>query len=303
MTELSEKILKSYQVRKTKSQKDAFIELLRQYYPELHVETGGLGKPRNLVIGDVEKAKVIFTAHYDTCAELPIPNFITPLNIPLYLLYQLLITAPVIVLMLLAMHFGQLWSGEFLVGYLAMWLVFAAFMWLLVGGKANPHTVNDNTSGVITLCETLASMTSEEREKAAFVFFDLEEAGLFGSSQFAKVHKKAMKNKLLVNFDCVSDGDHLLVVYKKKVGKMYGDVLQEVFCSTTEKETVVVSSAKAFYPSDQSQFPYGVGVAALKKKKGVGLYMDKIHTKRDTVFDERNIIYFSVAARRLTTML
>ena len=108
MTELSEKILKSYQVRKTKSQKDAFIELLRQYYPELQVETGGLGKPRNLVIGDVEKAKVIFTAHYDTCAELPIPNFITPLNIPLYLLYQLLITAPVIVLMFLAMHFGQL---------------------------------------------------------------------------------------------------------------------------------------------------------------------------------------------------
>lgn len=34
MQELSEKILSEYQVRKTKEQKTAFIELLKQYYPE-----------------------------------------------------------------------------------------------------------------------------------------------------------------------------------------------------------------------------------------------------------------------------
>ena len=303
MTELSKEILQYYQVRKTKKQKTAFIELLKQYYPELQVETGGLGKPRNIVIGDVQTAKVVFTAHYDTCAELPFPNFITPMNIPLYLLYNLLIAVPLVILMGLAMHFGQLWSGEFLVGYLAMWLVFAAFFWLMVGGRANPNTANDNTSGVVTLCETMAAMTPEERQKAAFVFFDLEEAGLFGSSRFAKVHKKEMKDKLLVNFDCVSDGDHLLVVHSKKAGKLYGDVLQEVFRSAAEKEVILVKSSKAFYPSDQSQFPCGVGAAALKKKKGIGLYMDKIHTKHDTVFDERNIDYFRQAARRLTGML
>ena len=303
MTELSEKIIESYQVRKTKKQKTAFIELLREYYPELRVETGGFCRPRNVVIGDVQSAKVVFTAHYDTCAELPFPNFITPMNILLYLLYNLLIAAPVVILMFLAMHFGTVWTGEFLVGYLAMWLVFAAFMWMMVGGKANPHTMNDNTSGVLTLCETLAAMTPEECQKAAFVFFDLEEAGLFGSSRFAKVHKKEMKDKLLVNFDCVSDGDHLLAVYSKKAEKLCGDKLREVFCSTADKEVLLVRSSKAFYPSDQTQFPCGVGAAAFKKKKGLGLYMNRIHTKRDTACDERNIVYFRDAARRLTNLL
>lgn len=303
MTELSKEIFANYQVRKTKKQKTAFIELLQKHYPEIQVETGGLCKPRNLVIGDVKTAKVIFTAHYDTCAELPFPNFITPMNIPLYLLYNIAMAAPVVILMFLALHFGTAWSGEFLVGYVAMWLVFAAFMGLMIGGRPNQHTANDNTSGVITICETLAEMTPEERQKAAFVFFDLEEAGLFGSSRFAQIHKKEMKQKLLVNFDCVSDGDHLLVVHSKKAYKLCGGAIEEAFLPAEDKEVLVVKSSKAFYPSDQSQFPCGVGTAALKKKKGVGLYMNKIHTKHDTVFDERNIEYFRDVARRLTALL
>jgi len=303
MTELSKDILARFQVRKTKAQKTAFIERMQAAYPELTVETGGFCKPRNLVIGNIETAQVVFTAHYDTCARLPFPNFITPLNIPLYLLYQLLIAAPVVALMFLAMYFGSIWSGTFLVGYVAMWLVFAAFMWMMLGGPANPHTVNDNTSGVLTLCEILAAMTPEEREKAAFVFFDLEEAGMFGSSRFAQVHKKVMKDKLLVNFDCVSDGDHILVIHSKKARLRWENVICEAFGPVPDKEVRIERASRAIYPSDQSQFPCGVGVAALNRKKGIGLYMDKIHTKRDTVLDERNILYLRDAARRLTTLL
>ncbi len=304
MTPLSQKILESFQVRKTKKQKTAFIDLLKENYPELQVEeTGGLVPTRNIVIGNVENAKVVYTAHYDTCAELPFPNFITPMNIPLYLLWNILIAAPVVVLMFAAMHFGMKWSGDFLVSYIAMWAVFALFMWMLIGGKANRHTANDNTSGVITLCEIMAAMSPEEREKAAFVFFDLEEAGLFGSSRFAKKHKKAMKEKLLLNFDCVSDGDHFLVIYSKKVSAAALNAMQEAFGPVADKEVQIVKSSRAIYPSDQSQFPLGVGVAALNRKKGIGLYMDKIHTKRDTVFDERNIAYLCSAACRLTKRL
>lgn len=304
MTSLSQKILESFQVRKTKKQKTAFIELLKTHYPELQVEeTKGLISTRNIVIGDVDSAKVVYTAHYDTCAELPFPNFITPMNIPLYILWNLLITLPVVLLMFAVMHFGMKWTDSFTLSYLAMWAVFAFFMWALIGGKANPHTVNDNTSGVITLCEIMEAMTPEEREKAAFVFFDLEEAGLFGSSNFAKRHKKVMKNKLLVNFDCVSDGDHLLVIYSKKIEGHALDTLKEAFGPAADKEVHIVKSSRAVYPSDQSQFPLGVGVAALNHKKGIGLYMNKIHTKRDTVFDERNIIYLCSAARYLAVLL
>ena len=48
-------------------------------------------------------------------------------------------------------------------------------------------------------------------------------------------------------------------------------------------------SSKAFYPSDQAAFKKTVAVAALKKAPVIGLYMDKIHTPKDTAFDERNI--------------
>ena len=43
------------------------------------------------------------------------------------------------------------------------------------------------------------------------------------------------------------------------------------------------------YPSDQKNFPYGVGIAAFRRKKGVGLYCSRIHTNRDTILEEENV--------------
>ena len=85
-------LLPQYEIRKTKAQKTAFIEMLRGVYGErLRVEEEKKGmKSRNIVLGDPDKAKVICTAHYDTCAVLPFPNFITPKNFLVYLLYQAL---------------------------------------------------------------------------------------------------------------------------------------------------------------------------------------------------------------------
>ena len=77
MTELSREIFENYQVRKTKKQKDTFIRWMHAHIPGLQVQEGGFPKCRNLVLGDPEKAKVILSAHYDTCARLPFPNFIT----------------------------------------------------------------------------------------------------------------------------------------------------------------------------------------------------------------------------------
>lgn len=300
MTELSKEILRNYQVRKTKAQKTAFIELLQRHYPEMQVESGGFPKSRNLVIGDIKQAKVVFTAHYDTCAALPFPNFITPRNIAFYIFYNLLVAAPVVALMILVMDGLLYLTDSFTLGYLAMLAVLAAFLWMMMGGRANQHTVNDNTSGVLTLCETLATMTPEERQKAAFVFFDLEEAGLFGSSFFAQKHKKEMKDKLLVNFDCVSDGDHFLVLRNKKARTLYDEAIQAAFSPAADKNVMFTKASTTIYPSDQAQFPCHVGIAALKHKRVIGYYMDKIHTKHDTVLDERNILYFRDSARRLT---
>ncbi len=42
------------------------------------------------------------------------------------------------------------------------------------------------------------------------------------------------------------------------------------------------------YPSDQANFPYGVGICALRKK-GEILYLSRIHTPKDTVLEETNV--------------
>lgn len=297
MTSLSREILADWQVRKSKKQKTAFIELIQSHIPEARVEAKG--STRNIVIGGVDSAGVVYTAHYDTCAVMPLPNFITPKNILFYIIYQLIITALVFVL---AYIFGCVVTvvvrdqaiGN-LCGYAFLWLLIA----LMIAGPANRRTANDNTSGVITLLETYYAMSPEARAKCAFVLFDKEELGLVGSAAFLKMHKAAMKEKLLVNFDCVSDGDHIMFVSSKKAHKAHAGALEAAFLPRGEKKLMFEKSSRCFYPSDQKNFAYGVGVAALKKAPILGYYMNRIHTPRDTVFDERNIELLRDGAVRL----
>ena len=298
MTELSSNILKNWQVRKHRKQKTAFIEFLRTQLPGLRVEKSIFG--RNLVLGDVDSAKLLLTAHYDTCARLPFPNFITPKNVFLYIGYQLLITIPVLLLyfaLQCALLCCELVWDVPIFQFGTILLLFLV-LFLFCGPIANPHTANDNTSGVITLCEIWASMTEEERQKVCIVFFDNEENGLLGSMAFAHRHKKAhLNSKPVLNFDCVSDGDHILFAARKAAEKRFGKTLREAFPSTEDKTAEVTS--KAIFPSDQAQFPLGVGICALKYRKGIGLYMNRIHTAKDTVFEEENIQFLTKGTLRL----
>ena len=299
MTELSREILRDWQVRKTKAQKLRFIEFLQSRLPGLRVEEGGRPLCRNLVLGDPESADVVFTAHYDTCARLPFPNFITPKNILIYLLYQLLILLPFFaaagLLSILLVRLGLDGPLSFMIGYVAM---FAAVMYVFLLGPANPHTVNDNSSGVVTLCELIAALNEEELSRCAFVFFDHEETGLIGSARFYAKHKKAMKDRLVVNFDCVSDGDHILIVQNGKAKKRAGAAFAEAFASAGDKQLHLEGPLGAFYPSDQVNFPCAAGVAAMNKAPVLGLYMARIHTAKDTVCDERNFAFLVEGARR-----
>ena len=289
MKETGKIILEQYQMRKTKAQKTAFIEFMQQCYPGIKVENGGLLHNRNLVYGDVEKAEIVLGAHYDTCAQLPFPNFMPPKNMPLYIGYSLLISIPFFAVgALCAWLVGLVEALDGLQFPAAYFGIFGSMFYVMMGGPANKNTVNDNTSGVLTLVQLMDTMTEEEKRRVAFVFFDNEENGLLGSMRFAKVHKKTMKGKLLLNFDCVSDGDHLMLVMQKGAYNL-ADKLRAAFIPCEGKEVLVEKAGSAFYPSDQANFPCGVGVAALKKKKGVGLYLDRIHTKKDTVLMQENL--------------
>lgn len=289
MTALSRLIFEQYQTRKTKKQKSAFIELMKEHFPDITVQEGGFPKCRNLIVGDVENAKVILTAHYDTCSRLPFPNLIAPKNILLTLLYSVLIIVPLIAMIVLANWIVGMYTNNFIVRYSVSLVLYLAFMLLLLSGPPNKHTANDNTSGVIVLCELIGILTAQQKEKVAFVFFDHEETGLLGSTLFHKRYKAVMDDKLLINFDCVSDGNHIMVSANKSARNSYGDQLKAAFLPTEEKSILFTRSERTYYPSDQIGYKKSVAIAALKRKRFFGFYMNRIHTSRDTQFDKRNI--------------
>ncbi len=305
MTKTTKEIFESYEIRKTPVQKKKFrdyaVSTAKSMGYDARVEK--MSKScNNIVVGDPEKADVVYTAHYDTCAYMPFPNFITPKCIPLYILYQIAITVA-----LLAVPYALIISSNFIANPIVKLTMILLGFVLMIGtlimmmnGPANKHTANDNTSGVTLLFDIMRDLPEENRGKAAFIFFDLEERGLVGSGLYMKKHK-FMEKKLLINFDCVSDGRNILFVVKKgAIPKM--DILKEAFPSD-DTYNVELASKNVIYPSDQKAFKCGVGVSALNKTAKGLLYMNKIHTPKDTVYDEENIVFLKCGAIRLVEML
>lgn len=304
-------ILTQFPVRKSKKEKQAFRFAVQDYLAQqdyvCRVEEGMFGT-RNLVIGDPENAKYVLTAHYDTCAKLPFPNLLTPFNPVLFVLYQLfisviLVAVPIILSLLLSgavflsgVLFAPPDSGQAvaLVTLLVWYISFIVLIILSVGmlyfGPANKHNANDNTSGVVTLLEIARTMPENQRDKVCFVLFDLEEKGLWGSKSYRKTHKCATDRQLILNLDCVGDGDYIRLFPTKKL-KKNRKKLTSLYkaCGYIGKKSILVHE-KGFgiYPSDQRNFPYGVGICALRKNKYC-YYLSRIHTKKDTVLNEENV--------------
>lgn len=197
MHEYSDEIIKCFMVRKSKKQKNKFTSRVKEMlgnegYP-VEIEKGGLLRSKNIVVGDVKKADAIFTAHYDTCALCPFPNFITPRNILAYIIYQILLVVFILgVPVLLGMLLEGI-TGSQMIGSLATIIATLALCFQIMFGISNKNTYNDNTSGVVTLVEIAMSLPVEDREKVAFVFFDNEELGLIGSGLFYKKHRRVLK--------------------------------------------------------------------------------------------------------------
>ena len=287
-------LLDHFPVRKSQTQKAAFRQWLTGVlrdagYDTVVEESGGLIQNANVVAGNPDRAKVLFTAHYDTPARLLWPNLIAPRSLLLTLLLQL----PEILLLLVLVVVPEVviirLTDNALPGLLTGWAILIAVLILMMAGPANSSNVNDNTSGVATLLETALTLPPEEREEVAFVFFDNEEKGMVGSGRFRKEHQGNFLHTLLVNFDCVSDGMDVMFFPNKGVKKRSDlfALLEDSF-PPREGRAVTVVRRGGFYPSDQLGFPLGVGVAALHRGP-LGPWLGRIHTPRDTVFQEENI--------------
>ena len=237
-----------------------------------------------------DAAKYLVTAHYDTPAAMPFPNLITPCNFWPFLAYQLVITLAIFAVAFVPGVLSVL-AGVDPEAASFIWLLsLYAILGLMLLGPANKNNANDNTSGVVTVLEIARSLPENLRDKVCFVLFDLEEAGLIGSSSHRKAHTAQTNRQLVLNLDCVGDGDHIRMFPTNKLKKDRKRLtsLYKACGYFGKKDVLVHEKGFGVYPSDQLRFPYGVGICALKKCK-FGLYLGKIHTSKDMVLDETNV--------------
>ena len=287
-------VLTLFPVRKSRKQKERFQAAVRTYAEKLgyqvKIEPGGFGV-RNIVIGNPECAEYLITAHYDTCAALPFPNLITPCSLLLFLGWQLLLVLVLCVPVgILGGLVGYALNNSDLAVFAAYVLLLAEVAMMLVG-PANRQNANDNTSGVVAVLETARALPRELRDRACFVLFDLEEAGLLGSASYRKTHREQTERQIVLNLDCVGEGDEILLFPTKKSKKRQEQMTLLRSCCKTSGRKSLSLREKGFsiYPSDQGNFPFGVGIAAFCRSKWAGLYLARIHTAKDRILDENNV--------------
>ena len=247
------------------------------------------------------KRQVLFGGHYDTCAWMPFPNFMAPTNPVLFWGYQILLTVMILVSTAFVGFLAGLITDSGVVAYFAFLFALIGLMLQMMFGFRNKHTANDNTSGVITLTHILERLPKEQRKKVCVIYFDNEEKGLFGSAFFYKKHRKQIKDKMLINFDCVGDGNNIVTMADRKCRK---DAKYELFVEALKQEeagmdaTYLCRKMKFMqFPSDQMNFKKGIGVCSLKKSP-IGYYVARIHTCFDTKCRKENVEYLAKAMCR-----
>lgn len=290
-----DEIVGRFPIRRKAEQKKAFrdwaVEEIRQLGYTVKVEQNGAGCHENIIVGDPEKAPVLFTAHYDTPSTIGLPNIMMPRNPVLAFGYVMLM-----VLILL----GGSAAIMLLVGGLTgnpdaariAWIAtyFGVLMFMNFGGIPNKNNVNDNTSGVAALLSIMACLPEDARKKAAFILFDNEEKGLAGSKAYTKDHQQVAYTRFTVNMDCVGVGENILVI-SRKLARQH----QEFAPMQRHMETIATHKVHFFDAvgsvsnSDWKNFKSGVSIMACKHAPVVGFYTPNIHTKRDTEADPENI--------------
>lgn len=286
-------VLEMFPIRKSRKQKQAFRDAAVSYFEKLGypvaVEKGSMGV-RNIVAGNPEGAKYLITAHYDTPASIGLPNLITPNNPVTYILVQVFLVGILLAVSVGLAYLIYCFSNP-QVALFSWYLIYFGILFLMLMGPANRSNANDNTSGVVTVLETAATMPENLRAQVCFVLFDLEEAGLIGSSSYRKAHKDATEKQVVLNLDCVGDGDviQLTPVKKAKKDQRVLDLLASACGSVGEKELRLRHKGFTAGSSDHKNFPCGVGIMSFRYKKGIGLYCGRIHTWRDTVLEYTNV--------------
>ena len=290
-----QEIVSRFPIRRKAEQKKAFrdwaVAEIRRLGYTVKVEQNGVACHENIVVGNPEKAPILFTAHYDTPATIGLPNIMLPRNPVLFFLYQMLI---VLILLLVSaaimLGVGGVTGSPDAARIAWIATYFGILMWMNFGNTANKNNVNDNTSGVATLLHIMAQLPETDRNKAAFILFDNEEKGLAGSKAYTKDHQQVAYTRLTVNMDCVGVGENILVISRKLARQHRAfAILQRHLENVTTRKIHFFDARGSVSNSDWKNFKSSATVMACKHCGGIGFYTPNIHTRKDTEADQGNI--------------
>lgn len=285
----------TYPIRRTEKQKETFREYIKTTGKRLGVKVNVetlKNKHNNIIIGDPETAKIIFTAHYDTPATSIIPNLMMPRNKFLSSLYHF---GFYFVLAFVSMFTAVIATKVLAFAYEAIICIYVVLyfttFYLATRAFTNKNNKNDNTSGVATI---LSILERNLDKNVAYILFDNEEKGLLGSKAYNEKHKQELVNKLVVNFDCVGLGDNIIFVVKNDAEKLEEfKVLKENFKGSDVFKVHFFPLKGSIGNSDYRSFKCGVGVMACLKNKTIGFYTSRIHTNKDTLAYSENIEFIT----------
>lgn len=253
----------------------------------------------NVVAGDIEKAKLIFTAHYDTGLRELLPPFLSPTRPVTQLLYQAL--TPVLALVgsfLLSFAISFPLNRPGLMLPLFLLLLVACLLYFRFGPSETKSSLCDNASGVAALLETAASITPRYRGEVAFAFLDDGASSGKGAKALQKAYP-CVRQKSVICVDCVALGDELLLL-SNKGARWDGELLDALNVSfeNTEKKTVFnKTDGLVYFPGDARVFKNAVTVCAVERLAGFGRI---IRPRRVQEVDEENLAVIRDGLNNLT---
>ena len=301
--QLKKALLTLFPVRKSRQQKEDFREWAIQEfkscgYRAKEEQYGKTNGSINVVAGDPDRATVFLMAHYDTPSRMLFPNFVSPTNVLAHVLYHL-ISACLLLVLAFVVSFAVTYPINQPKATLPLFLILAIGLLLWTAfGPANRSNANGNSSGVAALL-AIARAIPKDRD-LCFVLLDNSERNFLGARSFWRKHHDAADKCLFLNFDCVGDGEHMLFLPSKLCRWDGGliNALIDAFPEEADHRPHVLDKGLIYYPSDHRKFKFHVAVCACRRLAGIGYYISRLRTGRDTVLDEGNIDYLAEGMAR-----
>lgn len=242
----------------------------------------------NVIAGDLEKAKLLITAHYDTGLHDLLPPFISPTRPITQLLYQAL--TPVLALVgsfLLSFAISFPLNRPGLMLPLFLMLLVACLLYFRFGPSETKSSLCDNASGVAAVLEAAAAITPRYRGEVVIAFLDGGAANGKGARALQKEYP-CVKEKSVICVDCVAAGDELLLLSNKGArwdGELL-DALNASFENAGKKTVFNKTDGLVYFPGDARVFKNAVTVCAVEKLPGFGRI---IRPRRVREVDEENL--------------